>query len=74
VEIKSFFFNTLYHGTVVLDYPHFLGSHDFLLSLFFFSFFFFLILTRCFSCILLMYLDCPFAPFSDFFADKLQKC
>jgi hypothetical protein len=37
VEIKSFFFNTLYHGTVVLDYPHFLGSHDFLLSFFFFS-------------------------------------
>jgi len=30
VELKSFFFNTFYRGAVALDFPNWLGFHDFL--------------------------------------------
>jgi hypothetical protein len=36
VDLKSFFFNTLYHWVVALNFPNLLGFHDFL-DCFYFS-------------------------------------
>jgi hypothetical protein len=49
VELKYFFFNTLYFCTIAFVFPNLLSFHDY-------SFFFFFLLLRCFSCILLVYL------------------
>jgi hypothetical protein len=57
VKIKSSFFNTLYLWTAAFDYLNLLSFHDFLDLLSF--------LTKCFSCILLMYLGCTFCAFND---------
>jgi hypothetical protein len=52
-EFKSLFFNTLYFWTIAFVSPLVLSFHDFL--------FFFLLLVRCFSCIILVCLDALFA-------------
>jgi hypothetical protein len=36
VDLKSFFFNTLFHWAAVLDFPYLLPFHDFIDGIFFF--------------------------------------
>jgi hypothetical protein len=57
VDLKSFFFKTLYHWTTALDL-NLLSFHDFL-DLFSF------LQVRCFSCLLLVYLSYAFCAFND---------
>jgi hypothetical protein len=51
VELKSFFFNTIYIWTAVFVATSVLSFHDL---------FFFLLLVRCFSCIFPVYLGYAF--------------
>jgi hypothetical protein len=56
IELKSFFFNTLYLWAAALDFPNVFG---FLTFLDFFSLF----LVKCFCCKVIVYLGCIFYSF-----------
>jgi hypothetical protein len=56
VELKIFFFNTLYLWTIVLEFPNVLDFYVFLDL--------FPHLTKCLSCMLFVYRDCAFSLFN----------
>jgi hypothetical protein len=64
-ELKSFFFNTLYHWTTSFVFPLVLSFNDFLVL--------FSLLARCFFCILLVYLGALYAFNYDYLLKKKKK-
>jgi len=65
VDLKAFFFKTLYHWTYSYDCLHILVFMIFLF-LFIVVVVVVVVLIRCFSCILFVYLGCAFLLFNDF--------